>query len=124
MRRERLKKLTADVRQHFPPPRKPGQVRVVYLRSRRPLTSEEIDARVAKIPNKPSELGSVVINVIDVRSLKREGAAEDVRGGRLARPAPGPAALEEAALEAQVRELEAKKTRLLEERAGEKKKTL
>ena len=118
MRRERLKKLTADVRRQFPPPRPPGHYRVVHIHSPRCLTDEELERKSAKIPREPGEV-RIIINVIDVRRFSREGTAEHVRGGRTTSPTPARRSAEEEELERRVRELEAKKARLLEERARE-----
>lgn len=118
MRRERLKKLTADVRRQFPPPRPPGHYRVVHIHSPRSLTEEELDRKSAAIRREPGEV-RVIINVIDVRRFKREGTAEHVCGGRTTSPTSARRSAEEEELERRVRELEAKKARLLEERARE-----
>jgi hypothetical protein len=119
MKRERLKKLSADVRQHFPPPQPPGHYRVVHIHSlKRPLTDEELDRRSAAIPREPGEI-RILINVVDVRPLSRKGGAEDVGGGRKTRSAPGSAASEESALEAEVHRLERRKAEL-ERRARER----
>jgi hypothetical protein len=115
MKRERLKKLTADVRRHFPPPSTPGKVVLVKVYSDRMLSDEELGKRAG--PPKPRE-HRILLNIIKVRPFKRQASAEDVSGARTTSPAPGLAASEEAALEAEVRRLERRKAEL-ERRARE-----
>lgn len=117
MKRERLKKLSTDVRRQFPPPRPPGKMVIVKIFSDRALTDEEIDARAAKIPRKPGE-HRILINVIKVTSRPREISAEvTIDAGEISK-APE---LTDAELELEVARLEAKKARLIAARKAEGK---
>jgi hypothetical protein len=112
MQRDRLKRLNADIRRHFPPPRTPGLIRVVQVPSSHVLDSAELDRASAAIPRKPGESCRILINVVQVKSRVRQPA--EIHG-----PAAGRGAVDqareptEAELEFEVRRLERRKVELL-----------
>lgn len=109
MKRERLKKLGADVRRQFPPPRSPGKYRVVIVPSERTLSDEDLDRRLARKKRGPNEFW-VVINSVKVTSRRREAVAKDVEVEETTSPAEARVEME---LEAQVRRLERRKAELI-----------